>query len=736
MSHNESFWFKVRHSIALRIIAPFLLITLFVAASGTFVVTTLMTRTAEERYANQLLDAGRVAAERLINLEESRLESLRLLAATREVAENVAEGETAVLSEFVRPIIINFQLDAVKILDLNGDELFGWERPADLLTEEETIPPVGRNFAHLEDVQLVLSGFSDEFGNRRIIVQETENGNMAMFTIGPIFWEGEPVGAVMVGSYLDAIVADLSQNAVARVTLYDPAGEVLATNLVAANSPLSVAEERLRQAETLASIRESAEQYRLVTSRAEEEVLFNSATVMGQEYKLAYGDWRLRGQSFGLYSVAFPFNYIESPLVTGRNTFVLLFSLAFLGILVIGLGVTRSITKPLSQLVEVATAVGEGQLDRRSEIERRDEIGQLAASFDLMTARLENRNRALLQQTSELEAILNSITDGVILLNNRHQIVTANKAAQLLFADLSHDFLTNGSLRELPAGHNGRTTVALTELQTTRHQIGNRVLTSLSTEVTNPDGIAYGTVIVLRDVTQEVEGEQLKGAFITSISHELRTPLTVIKVYADLLLKAGNDQLTERQQQFAQNIQKSSQQLEQHINQLLHISEIQARTVRLVRQRIALPDLVLEAVEKWRKRFESKGVDLSLSLPDEPAWVWADAAHLGWAIENLLSNAHNYTQSGGRVAVNLARQGTEVVLTVQDRGIGIASADQKRLFERFFRAENSVNYETRGVGLGLYIVRSVVELHNGHIMVSSELGQGSAFTVTLPLETA
>lgn len=741
VSNKSNFWYRFRYGIALRIVAPFLLLTLFVALVGTFVITTMMTRTVEERYANQLLDAGRVVAGRMVDLEQSRLESVRLLAGTEPIAAGVATGETAVLQDYIRSIIINYRLDAVEILDRNGNELFGWEREPGLPLETIT-PRSGNNLAHIEEVQRVLSGYEDGFGNRRVAISQTEGGAYVMYTIGPIFWGGEQVGAVMVGSYLDTVIEDLSEYALARVTLYDANGIVRATSLVPSNSALFVAdEERARQEQILATIQESAEQYQRVSSRAEEEVPFSSVTVMDQIYRLAYGDWRLRGQSFGMYSVAMPLDYVDSPLTTGRDTFIFFFMLTFLGILLIGLIVTRSITKPLSQLVEVATAVGEGQLDQRSGIERRDEIGQLAASFDQMTIRLESRNQALLKQTSELETILNSITDGVILLDTDHQIVLANVAAQKLLADLSHDFLTAGPLRELTSGvggdgSNGRSGQTAVVLHPRRHQIGNRVLTSLSTEVTNPDGNPYGTVIVMRDVTQEVEAEQLKDAFITSISHELRTPLTVIKVYADLLLKTGNGQLSERQQQFMQNIQKGSQQLEQHINQLLHISEIQAGTIRLMRERRMMHELVRGALGNWQKRFESKGVALCPSFPDEPVWVLVDATHMGWAIESLLSNAHNYTAVGGRVDIHLERNDHEVRLTVTDNGIGIAAADQPYLFDRFFRAQNSINYEMRGVGLGLFIARSVVEMHGGQLAVSSELGQGSSFTITLPVEAS
>jgi len=718
-----------------------LLLTLAVASIGTFLITSQFTQSVNERYNNQLIDAGRVVAERMIDFEDGRLRTLRAIAATQGVSQNLAEGDTDALHDLILPIIINDQTDAVELLDMDGQEVYGWQRLSDQ-PATEILPQSERDFSYIEDVQRTLAGYTDEFGDKRVILSETEEGFL-LFTIGPVMLNDEQVGAVMVGTYLDDMIRDLSQYAVARVTLYDSDGRVLATTLGSEEDAdlLVLSPESDTYINIIRALRENPDRVQVVAQAADSEVPLREVELMGQIYRMAFGDWRLRGQTFGLFSIAFPTNLVSSPLVTNRNLFLFIFTFTLFAVLIIGYWITQRITDPLSTLVLTATAVGEGRLDQRSGIFRQDEIGQLAASLDLMTARLENRTQQLVKQTSELETILNTITDGVLLLDSENNIVVANVAAQQLLTDLSYDFLSAGPIRELlPANPTEPDEPADPEAETPptayakQYQIGSHNLTILATEVFTPEGERFGAVLVLRDVTGEAEAEHLKDAFITSISRELRTPLNAIQVYTNLLLKTGPDQLDERQMAFMRNIQKGSQQLDQHINQLIHISEIQAGTVKLDKRCIHFSELVEAAAENWHGRFEAKRVAFQLDLPENNACVSVDPVQMGWAIESLLSNAHNYTPSGGRVEVQLTQNDHTMRLNVIDSGIGIAKSDQAHLFDRFFRAQNSINYEMRGVGLGLFIARAVVAMHEGNIEVQSDLGQGSTFSICLPLD--
>jgi hypothetical protein len=257
-------------SIGTKIILPYLLLTLVVAGVGAFVVTNLVTSSMRERFNNQLLDAGRVVSEGMVRYEKDRLEVLRVVAGTEGVPESLVAGDRDSLANLVPQIIANSKTDAVELLDTNGVEVYGWQRPpgqGGMVGEERT----GADFSQLEDVRLVLNGFIDEAGEKRALVSETPYG-MMIFTIGPIYREAQQVGAVMVGTYVSEMVVDLAENAVAKVTLYDRSGDVIDTTLGGGQEDIAeTLEESPGQYDTVIELlRESPEHHQVVISNAED----------------------------------------------------------------------------------------------------------------------------------------------------------------------------------------------------------------------------------------------------------------------------------------------------------------------------------------------------------------------------------------------------------------------------------------------------------------------------------
>jgi signal transduction histidine kinase len=628
----------------------------------------------------------------------------------------------------VPQIIANSDSHAVKLLDMNGIEVFGWQQ---LPNVDTAVSPesAGENLSNDPEIGLVLAGEIDEFGDKRVVLHET-NGELVLYTVGPVFLNGEQVGVVMVGDELRQIVEDLTIASVARVTMYNKKGQVLDTTLGGSNTIDSTAPTII--------LDESPTKYQEVVTSAPFETQVRDVNLFEQEYLLAYGDWRLREQSFGMFSVALSSNFILSTMATSRNQFSLIFAGATIAVLAVGFLTAQRIVKPVDKLVQTALAVTAGDLDRRSGVQTRDEIGELARTFDSMTATLAQNNRELTEQASKLEAILNSIADGVIVLDMNEQFITTNTAAQKLLFDMSYDF-NAGPLREISllgsvsdSSSEEENPITDAPLEPKRFQIGNRILSTLAAPVNTPEGDQIGTVIVLRDITSEAEADQLKDAFITSISHELRTPLTVIKVYTDLIQRTANGQLDDRHLGFLDKISKNSLHLEQHINQLINISEIQAGTFNIEKQKLDFVDLIKSITDNWQDRISGEGLTFEVELPDGPLWVDGDPNQLSWATEVLLGNAQNYTQEGS-IKVRVYDDNSEARVEVKDTGIGIAAADQPHLFDRFFRASNALNFNIRGVGLGLYIAKSIVELLDGRIWLESESGEGSTFSYALPL---
>lgn len=720
-------------SVGTKIILPFFFLTLAVASVGAFILTSLVASSLEERINNQLVDAGKMVSAGLVRHENHQLQTLRAVVGTEGMPQALAEKNTAVLATLAPQIIVNSNTDAVVLLDDTGKEVYGWQRPFDGPVEDG-LESHGRDFSQIPAVQKALQNEIDSLGDKYVFLTETDEGLM-FFTTSPVFFGGETVGAAMVGTYVHRMLQDLTLNAAAHVTLYDPDGRVLNTSLGGGRGGIqAMFRDNPEQArEVLARLAESPETYQYVRENADRIVPYRSLEVFGQRYALAFGDWQMRDQSFGMFSVALPSNFLVNAVATSRSQFTAVFILAVVAVFFGGFIIARRIVVPVNQLVNTAEAVTAGDLDRRSGIHKTDEIGRLAQSFDQMTETLAWRNRELQNKTSQLEAIVNSIADGIIVLDNKDQIISFNPAARRLLENASDTFIAETIqqiLAPAPAGSNGNQNTQPAVKQ--RYEINHRIFTASAAPVKLPDGEKMGTVIVVRDVTQEAEAESLKSAFITSISHELRTPLTIIKLYAHLVEQTGNGQMSDKQRQFIQTINKESDLLEQQINQLINISEIQAGTIRMEEERVDLAALVAQIGAKWAPRYETKGVALSVQLPQVELWVNGDIENLEWAVDNLVNNALQYTPEGGAVGLQVTAVADKVCIAVQDNGIGIAAVDQPHLFERFFRANNEENFTTRGMGLGLYITAKFIDMHQGDIKVESKVGEGSTFTICLP----
>lgn len=743
-------WFRrlrgLRTSIGVNIILPYLILTSIVGGAGVYVVTNLVASSLQERFDNQLLDAGRIVADGMVGYEEIRLQALRMVVGTEGVAEALAVGDREVLAGLVPQIIGNSKTDAVELIDIESHEVFGWQKPlAPGLEGEERS---GADYSDFEGVMEILNAMEDSGpDDKRVIVSETPYGIM-LFTVGPVELDGELVGAAMVGTYIHKMLVELTEQAVARVTLYEKSGQVLDSTLASATETLFqlLKESPEQYTIVMAEIEETPNRYPIVARRAEDEVFLRRVQVLGQEYALAFGDWRVRGESYGLFSVALPSNFISDVASNNRNQFSLIFALATIAVFVVGYFVAQRIINPLNKLVQTARSVAQGNLQQRTQISRTDEIGTLARSFDVMTENLDERNRQLVAQASELETILNSIADGVIVLDMQGEVITTNPAAGRILTDMS-DEQKQEMLQEFPGtlpanGSETSATASTTEYLSpevlvhspSRYRVGNRVFSALAAPMRTPQGEHLGTVIALRDITREAEAEYLQDGFITSISHELRTPLTAVKGYSDLLLKMPDTSFSPRHITFLETINANADRLVFHINKLIDISEIQAGTLELDEQPVCFTALVKDVSESWRERIEERNLTLDVNILPKDIYIQGDKNRLHWAIDNYLSNAFNYTPNGG-IVVDVSLSGDEICLDVSDTGVGIIAADQPYLFNRFFRANNNneFTFNVDGVGLGLFITRAIVDLHGGRTWMNSKVGQGSVFSMAMPV---
>jgi signal transduction histidine kinase len=237
-------------------------------------------------------------------------------------------------------------------------------------------------------------------------------------------------------------------------------------------------------------------------------------------------------------------------------------------------------------------------------------------------------------------------------------------------------------------------------------------------------------VTVLRDITREVEVDRAKSEFITTVSHELRTPMTSIKGYTELLLTQAMGPLNDQQTRFLEITQRNAERLSSLINDLPDVSRIEAGKVALNLQKVQLQDLAYQVYDTMLIRANEKGLDLRLEAMANLPMVTADSDRITQVLMNLVGNAIAYTEKGS-VTICLAQTNGTVQVAVKDSGIGISPADMPHIFERFHRSEHNVVQANSGSGLGLSIVKTFIEMHDGRIWVESEPGKGTTFTFIL-----
>ena len=722
-------------NIRSKIVLPYLILTLAVAVVGIYVVMSLVTSSVSERLTNQLLEAGRVVSDKLALRELEHIESARAIAFTVGLAEALQAGERERVAALAQPMAVVRDVECLIIVDAQGQETLHMLQRDDgssqLLGDEATEQ---FDTAGLWMVQTLLETNDPNALPERSLLFHPLDERYYYLTAIPVGLDGTVGGVVIVGTSLDTLLPYFQQTSLANVIVYLDGGHAVATTIALGDQPGS-------EGISLEELSITPALYENILNSDDFTILEN-IWIRERPYRFAHAALRVANDSLGTYAVVLPSNFIVEKAVTSRNTYALIFFAATAGVIAIGYLISQRITNPLRSLVRTSQAVAEGNLDQRTGIASSDEIGFLATTFDQMTGRLAERTyaleetlRALEETLSRMRAILSSIGDGVMLENLEGNFIPLNATAEIMLKEITDKFLF-GPLRELSSRDSKQMWDPRPDrwlLERRRFEVGDRVISFRSAAARTDDGKPMGTVIVLRDVTAEVEAERFKDSFITHVSHELRTPLTAIKGYSDLLLGGASEALSEDQVSFLKTIDRQTDSLMRMINALLDFSEMEAWGRLGLRQHpIRLHSLIEKIAQEQRPQVEGKGLTFQVEAPTDLALVNVDTKRLHWAITNLVRNAWQHTPPGGSVTLRLLERDAQVSVDVIDTGQGIAPEVQKQLFDRIYRTTSETGGETRGLGLGLYVTRAIVEAHGGKIQVVSKEGVGSKFSVMLP----
>ena len=378
--------------------------------------------------------------------------------------------------------------------------------------------------------------------------------------------------------------------------------------------------------------------------------------------------------------------------------------------------IAKKVSEPLNNI----------DLDHPLSNDSYEEITPLLRRLDSHQAKIQHQKLLLQKRQKEFDTIISKIKEGMILLDDQARIVSINAEALKLFQindDWHGRFMMEVSrdltLKDLiDQGLKGKKKEANIGIENNHY----RVLVRPTTD----NNRVTGLVVLLFDVTDQLQMEQLQREFTANVSHELKTPLHVISGYSELL--ANQMVPNEEVPQFAAKIHKESERLVKLVEDIINLSHLDEQE-KLPQETVNLYDLTQKVLEGLQAKADKKHIQINFN--GEEAILRGNPVLLNSLVYNLCDNALTYNHEKGQVNVTLKNSPDTITLEVSDTGLGIAEKDKKRIFERFYRVDKSRSKIVGGTGLGLSIVKSALDFHNGSIKVDSHLGQGTTMTVLL-----
>ena len=387
--------------------------------------------------------------------------------------------------------------------------------------------------------------------------------------------------------------------------------------------------------------------------------------------------------------------------------------------------VARTISRPVGELTDAIRRVAGHDFSARVLLKGRDELKEVADSFNAMTDEMQGLFGQLTRQKEELNSIITSLQEGLLVLDSDERVVLTNKSLEKIAG------------RKLETGRFYWEEIREPAINDLIKKV-RRERRNLSQEVTVNDMVFLcsasflkmegGIVVVFHDITGIKRLEKIKSDFVLNVSHELRTPLTSIKGYVETM---DENSLSDENKHYLSIVRRNIERLINIVGDLLTLAKLEEKGLALSLEPVSMPSLIERVLKMFENQIRAKGFSLKMTIPANLPPVMGDPFKLEQVFINILDNAIKYTDTGG-IKIEMDKAGGDVITTVTDTGPGIPSGHIPRIFERFYVVDRSRSKKLGGTGLGLSIVKHIVLLHKGKVRVESTVGKGSTFIVSLP----
>lgn len=433
-----------------------------------------------------------------------------------------------------------------------------------------------------------------------------------------------------------------------------------------------------------------------------------------------------------------------------QSSTILFFSLLLLLTIVLSalgsISIAKRIREPIKEFTRSATEIARGNFNHKVAVHSDDEWGKLAKLINFMTTelrRLSNMNlNQMINEKNKTETIMKNIADGVVVTDPDNKVLVVNSVAESWFGLTENDILEQPIEKiiyeqnllslinkiRIEGNNEDKTVDLVIKPDNKKKQI---VLQAKAAQVIDTEDKLIGIVTIFRDITREKEIDRMKTELVSMVAHELRSPLTSIAGFSELLLDEGVTQ--DQSREYAEIILKESNRLGELINKFLDISRIEAGKSQVHKTPVQIGHVVESILEMNMYLAERKGMKVNLNIPDDLSTVWIDREMMGEVILNLFSNAVKYSPDGKTITIEVEDKEDQQLVRIIDQGYGIPEKSLNRIFDKFYRVtDNEHIQEITGSGLGLSLVKEIIELHDGSIWVESKIGEGSTFTFSIP----
>ncbi len=466
----------------------------------------------------------------------------------------------------------------------------------------------------------------------------------------------------------------------------------------------------------------------------EEGSVIRRSSTLGMDY--CYCAVPVESASFrGVLRISVPMEELWNLKQEYMKSTLLILVIGVLLVLGLVMAFTRFIASPIDEVTEAAQKIAQGNYGVRLHVTDGSQIGKLAQSFNWMSGRLEETMKDLKARNNELEAILRSMSSGVLAINGKNEILFYNEAF-MGFTGHRGKFLGESvyNLVQSPLIFQVVSRVRNTrELYCEEGRMDGakeQFIRVTGTPLNQDRQKSRSVLLIIEDITEVKKLEHMRSDFVSNVTHELKTPLTSIRGFVDTLKQGAiRDEACARK--FLDIIDIEAERLYNLIQDILLLSEIEAGNNYNV-QECDVNEIVTEAVELLRQKAEAKG-EVALVFEPEPYVrpFSCNPDRLKQLFINLIDNAVKNTEKGS-VTVRCRTYNEHLMISVKDTGIGIAKEHLSRIFERFYRVDKGRSRKMGGTGLGLSIVKHIVEMYHGDIFISSEVDVGTEFIVKLP----